>query len=249
MLWAGAKPIDVYLGTRGFAVCAGAEIVVSRHTSSFDEGLAGLGAYLSEAGARPRIRMWLSGGLCRPFVLSPIQGVKTESELMQVATGLAPEWTGLVPPCTVWLDRAALNTPRVGVAVESARLDRVLTAVHTKPRALGKLISIRPWWSDVLRSALAIRPEAVVVAIQDCDSLTVVLGSSKAISVARTLSPVMDRNAADGGLARTLLSSDISEPAATTIVRLRTDVPSGAAPAITAGWSGLSLSSLAEISA
>ena len=85
MWWAGSKPYDVYLGTRAFAVCRGVEVQHVQAVAGQHAGIEALGAWLSKGQPRRRLRVWLSGGLCRPFIVREVPGVSGEAEWQRVA--------------------------------------------------------------------------------------------------------------------------------------------------------------------
>ena len=180
--------------------------------------------------------MWLSGGLCQPFLLPALPGVHGAAETLRVATKLASERTGLGSECRVWLDAPRLGEARVAVAVAQATLDRVKQGLGTRWR----IESIQPWWAEVLQLALSRKVRPVAVGVQDCDSLTVLIGREGGFSVATTISPLLDEAAADSAFTRTLMSANVDPDE---VLRARLVVagsPSGAALC--------SLGSLMEIS-
>lgn len=209
MWWAGSEVHDVYLGTRAVAVCRRVEVLLSQPVDGFEAALAELGVWRDKAPVRPKVRIWLSGGLCRPFLLPQVAGVRGAIEQQRMAEVLAPQHTGLTGPCRVEVDAANKGATRAAVAMEKARLDQLL-------ELFGKHspISIRPWWDEVLKSALQRKITPRVVAVQDCDSLTVLIGEaekSSALTLAKTLSPIVDRETADAALARLLMSADVGD--------------------------------------
>jgi len=70
---------------------------------------------------------------------------------------------------------------------------------------------VRPWWAELLRSVLRRDPRAPMVAVHDCDSLTVLAGQGEAIDLATTLTPMADAEAADAALARVMLAVDVQD--------------------------------------
>lgn len=214
MWWAGSKAHDVYLGTRATAVCLGAESVWQEAVPDVDTALAALGAWLEQAAARCKLRVWLSGALCRPFILPAVPGIRGELEWQRMASALAAEHTGLTGPCRVWVDPTKGDVPRVAAAIEESTLDRLLSAVNGTAGHRHSLVSIRPWWADVLRAALRDDATRHAVAAQDCDSLTLLVGDRQqgdAFAVATTLTPVVDADTAKSALSRLLLSFDVPE--------------------------------------
>ena len=214
MWWAGSrsgKVHDVYVGTRAFAVCAGGgEVVLAQAVAGVEEALAALGQWLAQAEAKLSLRLWLSGGLCRPFIVPLVPGLKNASELARVLQAMAPQHTGLPGECQVWKDNDG-EAP-VAVAVQRVVLDSLQETVNAASQAhRHRIASIRPWWADALRAALQQEPAVPAVAVQDCDSLTVLTGRGGRFDIATTLTPVIDREAARSSLARLLLTTDVGE--------------------------------------
>lgn len=215
MWWAGSRPrgaglsggLDVYMGTRAFAVCRGDEKLVFEPVQGVDEGLAALQAWLEANPSKLALRFWLSGGLCRPFQLPPIPGVKGEAELQRIALSMASQHSGLAGECRLWLDRGGAGSSRVCVVVQAETVDRLLETARANNR---KVQSIRPWWGEVLRHSLEQNPPPRAVATQDCDSLTVLSGAEGNFEVMTTMTPVIDRSAADAALARILMSTGLA---------------------------------------
>lgn len=242
MWWAGSKPHDVYLGSRGFAVCKGAEKVMVRSVEDVDGSFQLLAGWLAEAQPRQRLRVWLSGGLCRPFMVSAVPGVTSREDWQRVAAAMAPMQCGLPAPCRVWLSPLERNGhARVAVALEEAVSARLIDAV-VAARRKHRIVSIRPWWSQVLRQALQREPAVPVLAVRDCDALTVLAGSGNQFDSATTLSPVFDAEAAGAALVRMLMTADVTTEqtlqAQLSLTMDRAEPGNAAAPlAVLTGWS------------
>lgn len=111
MLWAGSKPRDLYLGTRAVAICDGADVLLSAPVQGFAAGVSQAQSHLAKAPLTGRLRVWLSGGLCRPFLLPDLPGIHGAAETLRVASRLASERTGLGSDCRVWLDAPRRGSP------------------------------------------------------------------------------------------------------------------------------------------
>jgi hypothetical protein len=217
--WAGSKVHDVYLGTRAVAVCEGAQVLVAEPADNFDAALAAFSAWLASAQGRLRVRVWLSGGLCRPFIVPDVQGVKAHAERLKVASALAAQQTGLVGECQVWLEQRKTPEASIAVAVQKDRLSQILDVMAPTSRR-AKLLSIRPWWSEALRHAVRTHPQVAVLGVQDCDSMTVLVGQGVRYEAASTYSPVTDAPTAQSVLTRALMARDGAEEGEPTIARL-----------------------------
>jgi hypothetical protein len=194
------------VGSRALAVCRGAEPLLAEPVADVGAGLQLLVDWLTNAPPKQRLRVWMSGGLCRPYRLAPVAGVRSEAELRRVAPAIASRQSGLEGVCRVWMDGGKPGETRTCVVVQARTVDGVLRAV---PNVGGhRVLSIRPWWAEVLRSVLERAPQSSSVATHDCDSLTLLGGLGAGFDVATTLTPVVGRDAADAALARMLLSAD-----------------------------------------
>lgn len=205
MWWAGSKPFDVYLGTRAVAACGGKEVLLFEETLSLEAGLGALSAWCASAPTRSAVRVWLSGGLCRPFLVPPVAGVKSHDERWRVAASMAAERTGLIGELDVWLDEARHDIATLAVALDQSFLPHLQSALVANSKRRLRLASLRPWWADVLRAHAG----AQAVAVKDCDSLTLLMGADQGFELATTVSPVLDEESGRAALSRLLLSSEV----------------------------------------
>lgn len=210
MWWVGSRPHEVYLGTRGFAVCKGDGEPVWQETDSLRAGLDTFAAWLGQVEPKSKLRLWLSGGLCRPFVMQAVPGVSGDAEWQRVAAAIAPAQTGLAGACEVWLSKSGQRgAARVAVAVEQQVLQRLQALVEGAGGG-HRLVSTRPWWSELLRVALLRDATLPALSVQDCDALTVLAGDGEGFDTATTLTPIADRESADAALARWLLTAEVA---------------------------------------
>jgi hypothetical protein len=206
--WAGSKAHDVYLGTRAFAASRPGEPLHWQDVDGLSGSLDAFKAWLTQAPPRQRLRVWLSGGLCRPFLLPQTAGVQGEAEWQRVAGAMAPAHTGLNQPCAVWLSKGKhVAGARVAVAVEQPLLQQLQELVPTAGR--HRLLSIAPWWSEVLRVAVKRDAALPALAVQDCDALTVLAGADSGFTAATVLTPIADAQAARAALTRWSLTADV----------------------------------------
>jgi hypothetical protein len=209
VLWAGNKvrPRDIYLGTRTVAWVDGNGATVAASIEGMESAVFTVRDRLEESVYKGRLRIWLSGGLCRPFLLPDLSGVVNPDEILRVASRLAIERTGLSGNCKVWLDRPRRGTARMAVAVAQGTLD----ALHAELGGRWRIDAIRPWWTEVLRVALSREETPCALGVQDCDSLTLLMGKKNSFDAASTICPVLDEAAANSAFARALLSADIPQ--------------------------------------
>lgn len=222
--------MDVYLGSRALLVADGAGTPLHAQGiegadgvdgfDGFEEAVTALETWLGDRADRPRLRLWLGGALARPFLFKPAAAVRSTDEALRIARALAPERTGLAAPCEVWLDGGA--DAGIAVALPTVVRERLLRlAAGGRP---ARVAAIRPWWSEPLRAGLARDAATTVVAVQDCEALTVLAGAGGAFTVATTLAPLPAREAAGAALTRLLLAHDV--PAGPElVVRLQMQMP------------------------
>jgi hypothetical protein len=221
--WAGSRVHDVYLGTRGVAVCLGGQVLLARSAEGFDGALAFFNEWLETERKRPRLRIWFSGGVCRPFIVPAVEGVKANAERMKIARALAPQQTGLSGDCQVWLERRSADEAFVAVAIERARLTQFEKVVASSMHKV-QVVSARPWWGEVLQHARGCDPALAALGIQDCDSMTVLVGRGDTYELASTYSPITNEDAGRAALTRALVAGDGNE-GEVTIARLVCENP------------------------
>lgn len=246
-MWSvGSRPRDVYLGTRAIAACRGDEVLLAQQIVGLESALLALRAWLQATPARGDLRLWLSGGLCRPFVFQPTPELKSRGERLVVAAAMAPDRTGLAGPCAVWLDRAKPIDPCIAVALNVSDRDAILGAVVQANPGRNRILSIRPWWGDALRAVLREEPGMSNLAIHDCDSITALSGPGERFDTAITLAPVFDRQSADAALARMRLSGDNGGEEGP-VARLMPLPGEQSKPRTDRAWAGVALHPFAEL--
>ena len=189
MWWAGSEPVDhLYLGTREVAWCNSAGLQHMSSVTGLNEGLAVIGKPLAAQSPRlrRRLRIWWSGGLCRPFLLEPPDNLASEEELLQLAAALAPKRSALNAPCRVWMD-TAVEGKRLVVAVAESTW---LACTEMTERAGWQIATAGPWWADALRIGLVGGP-IDAISVRDCDSVTVLGGADDRFERATTYSPIV----------------------------------------------------------
>lgn len=213
MWWAGSRRrafTDVFLGGRLGAVLH--PVHGLRHGRAADEqGARELVLGWLGADRNQRLRVWLGGALCQPFLLPRIAGVADRDELRLAAAAMAPRQTTLAEPCTLWIDAQAQEGPSVAAAVATATLQ----ALQTSVASAGHLVSIRPWWGEALRWALAVQgPGLQTLGVDDGESLTLLSGPPGAFDAVSCVVPLADAGAAQAAWARALVVADTPEDAA-----------------------------------
>ena len=233
------EPVDVYLGTRCVAACRGSDVLHVAQPGSAEACRAELRRWAAHG--RPpgvRWRIWLSGGLCQPWLVPVAHGVGSVAERAQVARA-SLAGLGLARDARLWLERAPLDQAAVAVALDPATAD--FADAWSRERG-ARLVSLRPWWAEALGQGLrrAARPDAV--AVVDCDSVTWLATDGAGFSHAKAFTPLTEPTAIAQTIARQKLVLAAERPVVSTwTLRLEAGAPrAGALPA------GLPLAAFAE---
>jgi hypothetical protein len=173
---------------------------------------------------RPRVRVWLSGALARPFVMAQVAGLKGRPEAMALAAATASGATGLEPEPApeIWLDGLPLTGPVVSVAMPRNLHQSVLDAAIA---SRVKLESLRPWWSAALSDALMQERDIELFAAQDTEAVTVLVAKDNAWLAADTYTPSPAGAQLEALVTRRLFASGVGPDAAR---RVRLDASASA---------------------
>ena len=183
MWWAGSS-LALYVGLRRSLVMNGGQVLHDQACTSPTDGLAALSLRLEALPARHRARLWLSGALCRPFLLPDLRSFKSPAEVDAAADALGRAALD-VASVRCWLQpvrRGADACLGVAVAENVATLAEQTLAEHVKGR-----LRLSPWWADATR--LVVGADAYL-AIDDGDSLTILQMQHGQIIRARTAAPL-----------------------------------------------------------
>jgi hypothetical protein len=217
--WAGPEATDIYLGTRCLAVFEGQERVFLQSLAEGELPSTAFDQWIRGAKRRARIRVWVSGGLCRAFLVASAPQLKSRDELVKVAQAMAPASTGLSEGCRVWVDGEGGPAGTVATAMDRVALEAIVSGA----KAGGlRVLSIRPWWAELLRAALVENPALRSLAVRDCDSVTVLAGEGSRIEQATTQAPILDQAAGAAAIRRMLMLSNVA-PGACTVGRFHPD--------------------------
>jgi len=173
--WVGSKPVDVFLGESVLGLAASGERPHWESTDSAREAWRRTSGFLAATPTRRRrsrpIRVWLSGHLARPFLVSPIRGLKRRGEAIQVAQSIAESATGLSGPLRVWLDVWQDGQPCLGIAVEQSLVD----LIEAQDEAVAyRLESIAPWWAGAINVCRLTTHQSAWCAVDDGEAVTLI---------------------------------------------------------------------------
>lgn len=209
MWWASSEVVNLYLGTRAAILAGSNPPVVVSGISDWDQAMDAISQASEQLASRASIAVWLSGGLCRAFMLPVVDGLTSKAERLAVACSSAPSATGLVGPCSVWLDDGPFDQPCAGAAVNEAVLEALNELVLKRWPAKSRLKQVRPWWSECLRHAAKHSDAVDTVVVQDCDSLTILNASGSRFDRATTVWPVTDQASGEAAFSRLQMSWDV----------------------------------------
>lgn len=184
----------------------------------FDDPADGARRALSQAAAvegRPKIQVWLSGALARPFVIQPVAGLRRWPEAHALAEATGPAATGLDTPCAVVLERFPYPDASIATAME-----RQLCDVLAVGAAGVRPASVRPWWTRALACSCKRLPHARLLLVEEPDALTVFAGQNGGFAHASTYAPPPDIHSLGQILARLRLTLGV-EPGSMQMCKLR----------------------------
>jgi hypothetical protein len=171
--------------------------------------------------AQPRVRVWLSGALARPFVLTPVAGLKGKVEARAMALAMAQEATGLEPGCDVCLDSVPKSAPALSVVTPS-ELRLEIAGIAKALRV--NIESLRPWWAGALGEALASDARLELFAAQDTEAVTVLVAKENVWLSANTYTPNPNGVQLEALVTRRLFADGVETKAA---CRVRLDATLG----------------------
>lgn len=211
-MWWGAEPVDVYVGLDTCWVAGNAEHPLGGEFGELPAALASLQTH-AEAARRGRklhrgskLRVWLSGGSARPFLVGPVAGLRRWHEAMALASATAPDATGLTEPCRVVLEDWPGEQAVLATAVPVATLEHIRHQIRQAGLAIQ---SIRPWWCRPLEQ-LSAQSAYDAIVIEDSDALTMLREQAGRFVLARSYAPRPPADQLEPIVARTVLSEGIN---------------------------------------
>jgi hypothetical protein len=210
-VWSAASEgWSLYLGAAEAAVTGPDGDVAQSSHSRLEDAIAWGVAHIAGARShwrRPRVRVWLSGALARPFLCGPVAGLARWAEAQALATAAAGAGTGLERPCEVQLEGWPGSTSVLAVAVEAA----TLRALEAAAREAGVVLrSVRPWWASALHAACTQPAAPRLLAVTEADCMTVIGGTDGGFELARSVVPKPAEDDAAHLLARLTLTQGIA---------------------------------------
>jgi hypothetical protein len=213
-VWWGAEPVDVYVGIQACWMAGNAD---QAQAVEFGDLAAALASAQAQAEAtrrgrklrrRPAVRIWLSGGLARPFLVGPIAGLRRWHEAMALASAAASEATGLTESCRTVLEGWPGDRAALAIAAPTPLLERI----DQETRRLRLSVqSIRPWWCRLVESASSPAAAGETLAIEDSDALTILREHAGQFVLARTYSPRPAADQVASIVVRTALAEGVEE--------------------------------------
>jgi hypothetical protein len=163
---------------------------------------------LTRLDGRVRLRIWLSGDLCKPFMAPASANLRTAEEHDRVVRRAAARAVNHDRTLRIWVERPKRGQanddtqPRIGAAIEEQLILDLTAAI--KPH---KLLAIGPWWSAAVNVLDSANPGTEqLVAARDSESLTVAHWQSGRIRNVVALPTGLDERASRAALARYALN-------------------------------------------
>ena len=211
MSWAGSEHLDVYLGGTAGGLARGGSALAWQDHSSAAEGFKSL---LENIGVnrgpwvKPRVRLWLSASLARPFLFEPPTGTRNAAEVHTLARARAIEATGLTAECEVWLGPHRPGQGQLGVAVETETRDALLAVAQ---RAKVRVLTLRPWWARALDEALLRQPDLALIAVADTEAVTLLVANGDVWVAADCYAPMPPALQLESLVTRRLFAASVSQ--------------------------------------
>jgi len=229
VLWAGSEIAQVYLGQRTAGVAdplaeSAAGVAWITGDSAADCWQLAIESLAPARWRKRKVHVLLSGALARPFMMSPVAGLRSWREAAQVGSSLAPDATGLAGPCEVWHGAWTPDAASLVVAID-AELRQLIESTARQARV--RLAGLQPWWAAALQQASQQSPATRFLAAEDTDSLTVVCGDDESFSAATSYAPCPQSDQTDALFTRLLLAQGAA-PDLAVHATLRTDGPDAA---------------------
>jgi hypothetical protein len=202
--------IDIYIGTRAVACASRFGARWSESVDGFDQALASVGEHLRQRRAwiAPRVRLWWSGGLCRTFTFAVPTTATEPNDIQNLADALASQRCDLSEPSRTWAEHIRPGLALAATVTEDT-WHRSVAALTLAVDEESRVIWAAPWWSLVLRHAVATKRAHNLVRVRDCDSLTILSGDAQGVTSVKSCTPVIDdRGAQQAWLRARSLSSD-----------------------------------------
>lgn len=213
MLWAGTEA-QVYLGQTEVGVWTPLANHCDVQWLNCVSAIEGWGHgvdllwQLNPSPRKQHVALWLSGALARPFILQAVEGLGRWSEAAQVAAGVAPDATGLLGPCDVWLDHWKPDVACLAIAFDRSTRSTIEQVARDKR---VRLTAMRPWWVNAVnRSAKELGPQTRLLAVEETDALTVLVGTDGRLTWASSLAPRPQAGQMEDALTRAMLATNVS---------------------------------------
>jgi hypothetical protein len=129
---------------------------------------------------RKAVNVWLSGVLARPFVVEPVDGLRSMAEARALAQAAAPAATGLAAPCAVQLEAVPVQRAVIATAVEQRALDALLGALRQR-KVVAR--SIRPAWASAVEDRSRQQPQAQMVCFVEPGGATLLAGEGPSLAM------------------------------------------------------------------
>ena len=203
MWWVGSEA-HVYLGSSEASLLLPGQNLLHLSVQGWHEPLAAFADSMEKAKVK-RVAVWLSGGLSRPFLIPPNDGLRRWQEVEILASAMAPGATQMAGPLDIWIGRWRAKAPSLAVATPKALQD-ALQALKASHCIQVKWVRPAWWWA-----AMHAEQQAQLLMLAEADAYTALKWQvDGALAACTTYSPVPVPEAASGFVARVRFGVGVS---------------------------------------
>ena len=214
MLWAGSDHWDLFVGRDSLGYAQLGAMPTWHPHQNLHASLADVlrTIQMQRSGwRRPRVRLWLSGALARPFVLVRPVGIKSDAELKLLAQAQAGRITDLLGPAALWLSNPGKSGLTLVAAMDLAVRDALVEAAS---KAGVRLQSMRPLWASLLIEVVSTTRSVQLLAAEDPDALTVIVSQDEQWVTADSYVPRPEQAPRQALVARRMIAANVPVEAA-----------------------------------
>jgi hypothetical protein len=206
--WAGKRSrrrtAQAYVGLHAVRMVHGEALVHAATTADRDETIQSLVDAIALLPRGTRLQVFVSGAICCPFLIPPVEGARDASDWAAIAASLVEVSTGLPSDSSVWMDEGQ-SAPRFAIAMHPTWLRDI-------ERACGSMLeSLRPWWALAVESVRINGDSRHGLAVFDSDELVLLAAEGETYVTAQTYA--LHDESSETLLRRALVTNDLSADA------------------------------------
>ncbi|KQV95046.1 hypothetical protein ASC91_25810 [Pelomonas sp. Root1237] len=195
----------------------GETLVYAATATDPEDAIRGLADAITLLPRGTRLQVFVSGAICRPFLIPAVEGARDAMDWAAIAATLVEGATGLPSDSLVWMDDGQ-SSPRFAVAMHP-------TWQGHMQRACGSMVeNLKPWWVLAVDQVRSSGDSRHGLAVFDSDALVLLVAEGGTYLEAQAY-PLLDEDP-DALLRRALITHDLS-PDALDVVRFHHDEVAG----------------------